>query len=46
MSETEVKTNPQGDPITTVAVPKADRRTDPAWRSQKTAYRHARIYVS
>src|SRR6478609_7127889 len=29
MSETEVKTNPQGDPITTVAVPKADRKTDP-----------------
>jgi len=29
MSETEVKTNPQGDPITSVAVPKADRKTDP-----------------
>lgn len=29
MSETEVKTNPQGDPITSVAVPKADRKADP-----------------
>jgi pyruvate ferredoxin oxidoreductase alpha subunit len=29
MSETEVKTNPQGDPITSVAVPKADAKKDP-----------------
>ena len=29
MSETEVKTNPQGDPITSVAVPKSDGKKDP-----------------
>ncbi len=29
MSETEVKTNPQGDPITSVAVPKSEGKKDP-----------------
>lgn len=29
MSETEVKTNPQGDPITSVAAPKLDGKKDP-----------------
>ena len=35
MSETEVKTNPQGDPITSVAVPKSDGKKDPHAEAKK-----------
>ncbi len=35
MSETEVKTNPQGDPTTSVAVPKADAKQDPHEAAKK-----------
>ena len=35
MSETEVKTNPQGDPITSVAAPKSDGKKDPHAEAKK-----------
>lgn len=35
MSETEVKTNPQGDPITSVAAPKSDGKKDPHGEAKK-----------
>ena len=33
--ETEVKTNPQGDPITSVAAPKIDGKKDPHAEAKK-----------
>ncbi|MFN3681796.1 MAG: ferredoxin oxidoreductase, partial [Nitrospira sp.] len=35
MSETEVKTNPQGDPIVGVATPKTEVRKDPHAEAKK-----------